>query len=321
MIRGGLHLALLALCTGLHSAADITGSLTLSSNQTFTSTGPNDFSIGSAGKTLNLQNYTATFTGSSGFQVNSSIKGSGGVLVDLSNPTQTVEYNAGNSYSGLTTVRSGRLLLDTPMDADNGVPGDLYIGGGPNSAAVTRPDNHNRELIGDTSTITVAKNGTLVFNRSNSSVNDSVERFGKLVLDGGTLINSSAVCLPTLAHIGTVTLLSDSVIDLGKWMTVVVDNVENSAWNPNATLTIRNWSILEPVYFHEITPQQVSQIRFETPDGLMGAREVFDGLLIPTVIVPEAPTWIFIPLLAGAVAWVEIGRCRRQSVRQGNTGR
>jgi hypothetical protein len=291
--------------------ADISGNFTLTGSQTFTSVSPDTFIIGGNNNTFNLQANTATFDGTGNFEINSSITGSGSVMINMASGSATVRYQSdGNSYSGLTTVRSGTLYLSTPNEGNNAILGNLYIGGGPNQAIVTRDEKHNRELIADTSTITIAANGTLEFNRmdtGNSPVHESLETFSRLILDGGTLINSSDnTRLTTVRILDTVQLLSSSTIDLGVAMTMTIGNVDTTAWNPSATLTIKNWSVAEPIYVGQITPQQLSQIRFELPTGFVTAAQIADGQIVPSTLVPEASTFLFIPLLAGAALWPEL---------------
>ncbi len=295
---------------GLRLHADIPGNYTLTSNQTFTSTiTASPFTIGSS-DIFNLQSYTATFTGTGNFEINSSIIGTGGVLIDLA-PTAQIEYNKANSYTGPTIVRSGSLLLDTPSEQNNGIMGDLLIGGGPNQASVWRDDKHNRELIADTSTITISANGTLEFDRmahGNSHVHDSLETVGRVVMNGGTILNGSDNDRLTSLHIGTVTLTANSIWDLGKAMTITIGDVNTNTWTPGAILTIKNWSPQEPIYAGHITPQQLGQIRFELPTGIAGAQQLPDTQIVPLIIVPEASTIVLVPMLIGAALWPELRR-------------
>lgn len=300
--------------------ADIPGNFNLTSNQTFTSAANDPFTIGTQTSTFNLQSFTATFTGVDDFVVESRIVGTGAVFIDLTDPSKVVYYDSadGNAQTGLTTVRSGSLLLRTQNEGNNGVRGNLYIGGGPNQAIVTREDKHNVELIADTSTVTIASNGTLVLNRmgtGNSQVHESLETFRKLVLDGGTILNSSKnTRLTTLNILETVQLLSDSIIDLGVAMTMNIGDMASVAWNPSATLTIKNWSTAEPIYVGNVTPQQLSQIKFETPGGLISAAHIADGQIVPQTLVPEASTLLFIPLLGAVVLWPDFKRrCLKRS--------
>lgn len=315
-------LALLPFSTVL---GDITGDFTLTSNQTFTVPAGDVFEFNKKGDTLDLQSFTAIFEGGGTFEINTSIIGPGSVLVDMSPPGGTVLYqsSSGNGYTGLTTVRGGRLVLDTDGPANEGILGDIYIGGGPNPAVLTRADKHNRELIADTSTITVASNGTLEFNRmdqGNAPVHNSLETFSKLILDGGTLLNSSDnTRLTTVNILDSVQLLSTSVIDLGVAMTMNIGDVDTTMWNSEAILTIRNWSPVEPVYVGEITGQQLGQIRFELESGIFGAIQLGDGQVVPGAIIPETSTFIFIPLLIGAALWPEIRRRLKKATSGAST--
>jgi hypothetical protein len=311
--RAFLTLALFA--DAITGRADIAGDFTLAGDQTFTSTAGDTFTIGGGGNTFDLQGHNATFTGQGNFAINSGITGTGGVLIDLTDSSKIIEYqSSGNSYSGLTTVRSGILLLDTPSEGNDGIAGNLYIGGGPNQATVTRHNKHNRELIADTRTITIASNGTLNFQRmdtGNSHVHDGLETFGKLILDGGTLLNSSHNSRVTTVNIlDSIQLLSSSVIDLGVAMTMNIGDVDSTPWTPDAILTIKGWSDNEPIYVGQITPSQLGQIRFDLPGGLMGATQIADGQIIPSTLVPEASAFLFIPLLAAAAIWPELKRRR-----------
>jgi autotransporter-associated beta strand protein len=134
-------LSCLLLVLGLRLNADILTNYTLTGNETFTSPAGSTFTIGSSGSTvLNLQANTATFSGSGAFQVNSKIQGTGGqVTIDMTDPNAVVTYTGINSYTGLTTVRSGILNLDTADKSNNGLSAAIVIGGGPNQAILTRP--------------------------------------------------------------------------------------------------------------------------------------------------------------------------------------
>jgi hypothetical protein len=314
--RARVHVLFLVLTLFFAAGArgQIPGNYTLTANDTFTSIAGQTFTIGGNNTTFNLQTYTATFTGSGDFSINSRITGGGSVLIDMASAASSVWYSSGNgnTYTGLTTVRSGILVLDTPSGANSGIRGDLYIGGGPNLAIVTRTDKQNRELIADTSTITIASNGRLELGRmdtGNAQPHDSIETFGKLILDGGTLLNSSLnTRLTTVNILNGVQLLSSSVIDLGVAMTLNIGDVNTTPWTPGAILTIRDWSPAEPIYIGQITPQQLSQIRFETPTGVRFAQQIADGQIIPSTIVPEASALLLAPLLAAAALGPEIRR-------------
>lgn len=318
MIAFSLILKFVVLAILLGGAAHgqgIDGGLTLTSNRTFTSFAPDTFTIGDKHDILNLQSHTATFTGTGNFEVQTEIQGSGSVFINLNDGTKTVTYTGpGNSYSGLTTVRSGTLMLDT-SDKQNSLAGDLLIGGGPNPARVTHSDKHNSELIADTSTIRIGANGTLEFNRmdqGNSPVHSSSETFKHLIMDGGTLINVSDNTRNTELNIGSVTLLANSTWDLGVAMTMNIGNVETNAWNGGTMLTIRNWSKSEPIFVSDISQGQLAQIRFETPQGMMPAIYLPDTQIVPGVIVPEASTYVLVPLLVVSALWPEI----RQRIRR-----
>lgn len=307
-------LGLLLCGCSLASFGDITGNFTLTSNTVFTSVSPDVFNIGAPNKTFNLQNKTATFRGTGDFQVNSKIMGSGSVIITMNNPSAKVEFNTGNTYTGDTYVNSGRLLLDTPAGADNGVLGNLYIGGGAYQAVVTRHADDNNALIGDDSLIRINQNGVLEFNRGGSG-GESLERFGSLVLNGGSIINVSASSYPTIGSVGTMSLLANSVIDLGNWMSFLVDDVSSSTWTAGAILTIKHWSIFEPVYMGGIDAQKLSQIQFETDQGTYHAQVWGNGFVIPSVLVPEASPAYLIPLLGFAALWNG-----RATVARGATG-
>jgi hypothetical protein len=307
--------ALFALLLDSTAFGDISGNFTLAGDQTFTSTPGDTFTIGgNNNSTFNLQGFTATFTGQGDFDLNARITGSGNVLIDMAGSARLLTYDSadGNAYTGLTTVRGGTLVLDSEQEGNNGVLGNLYIGGGLNEAKVTRSDKHNRDLIADTSTITISLSGTLEFNRmgtGNSHNHDSQETFGSLILDGGTLLNASENSRLTSVNIlGAVQLLSSSTIDLGVAMTMHIGDVNTTWWAPDSILKIKNWSPEEPVYVGQITPEQLGQIRFEMPDGLMFAQQLTDGQIVPTTVVPEASAFLFVPLLAVAGLWPELRR-------------
>lgn len=311
--------ALLGLLFAAPLSADIFGDYTLTMNQTFTSSAGDIFEIGGKKNSFNLQNRTATLTGTGDFEISSQITGTGSIMIDLTNPSRTVRYiSDGNAYTGTTTVRSGRLSLETPQEGNNSVGSSLVIGGGPNLAVVTRDEKHNRELIPDTTSITINQNGILEFARwdnGNSANHDSQETFRRLILNGGTLLNSSPnTRLTTVNILDNIQLLSSSVIDMGIAMTIRAGDIKTASWATGAILTIKNWSTAEPFYVGEITGQQLSQIRFDLGGGLYPAMQLGDGQLVPNMLVPEASALLFVPLLAAAALWPEFKkRGRRRS--------
>jgi autotransporter-associated beta strand protein len=302
-----LRLAALAviLLFGRTVYSGISGNYSLSSDTTFTSSiAAEPFTIGGSKDIFNLQGFTSTFIGDGSFEISAQIVGSGGLVIDLAAPTAQVQLNAANSFSGVTTIRGGTLFLNTPSGENAGISGDLFIGGGNTQAIVARDTKHNRELIADTTTVTIGKNGTLQFDRmdtGNSPVHDSMETMGRVVMDGGTILNASRNDRATTVNIGSVTLRANSVWDLGDAMTMHIGNASTNIWSSDAILTIKNWSSAEPIYFQQIAPEQLAQIRFETADGLMAAKQLADSQIVPMAIVPEASTFLFIPLLLGAV--------------------
>lgn len=197
---------------------------------------------------------------------------------------------AANSFTGATTVSGGTLIANATTGA-----------------------------LQNTSAVNVS-GGTLLLGASHQ-INNAVA----ITLDGNSL---SAVALGTggfAEQLGTLTLSSDSVIDLG---TLDAGNAlrfaGSAATTWNGTLSIQNWSGTasgdgaDQVFFgadaNGLTGTQLGQIQFLNPSGfapgIYGANLLSNGALVP---VPEPAT------IVGAAALLGLGVCgaRRRVFRKG----
>lgn len=282
--------------------------VTLTQNETATSVSPTLFEIGNNENAddVFLGSYTLTLTGNYNFDVDSQLQGAGNVTINLTDATKTVTYyNDNNNYTGLTTVQSGILDLRTPRDGDN--LGNVTIGGGANAAKVTRATTNNRELISDSATVTLKSNGTLEFVRAatgSNANNSSSENFGALVMEGGTLLHTSANTTSfTTVTSTSLTLTENSYIDLGAKMSLTFASV--SSMTSGKTLLISDWDFTDDVFFTSITAGQLAQIKFDYGGKTVDAYRLPSGEVVPASTVPEASPALIFPAIGALILFRE----------------
>lgn len=117
--------------------------------------------------------------------------------------------------------------------------------------------------------------------------------------------------------VGTLTLVQDSVIDLGSGSSILqFANSSGQAWTGGEVLTIANWNGgSDQLFFGNamsaLTAGQVSQIKFLNPNGVSGiftATILASGEIVP---VPEPATIAFGALLLGSLGFHERSRLLR----------
>ena len=138
---------------------------------------------------ISIGSNTLTFTGAAGSatRVAANITGNGGQVVVNTAGTVTY-YTPTNSYTGLTTVQNGTLILNTQSNGSNttagqgnlSILGNLVIGTGTNTAVVQ--ENFNRE-ISDQTQVTINQNGEL-------NTNGNQQLIANLTMNGGDIETS-----------------------------------------------------------------------------------------------------------------------------------
>lgn len=193
--------------------------------------------------------------------------------------TGTLEFSgtAANTYTGITRINAGTLMLNKTAGVD-------AVAGG---------------------TIEVNSGGTLLLANANQ-INNSVN----LKLNGGTFSTGETTGFGD--KLGTLTLSANSVIDLGSgvhWLEFAASN--GVAWTGSTTLTINDWvgvgrqsGTQGRIYFGTdatgLTSAQLAQISF-TGFGV-GAMLLSTGELVP---VPEADVIVAALLIVAALVWRE----------------
>ena len=306
-----MALSCLLLGLGLRLNADILTNYTLSGNQTFTARPARLSRLAAAVRLLLIcRAIRPHFTGGGDFQINSRIQGTGGqVYIDMTDPDAVVTYAGINSYTGLTTVRSGILNLDTADKSNNGLSAAIVIGGGSNQAILTRPTTGNRNLIKNTASVTLKQNGVFELKREDSgstAANSSTETIGTLIMDGGTLLNKSANPLATVFVASTLTLSANSIIDLGVATSFKANAV--SGWTSGVFLTISNYDSGDTFDLPTLTAGQLAQIRFAVGGIYRSAGQLANGNIVP---VPEVSSVLALAFLGITACVIE----RRRRVR------
>lgn len=151
-----------------------------------------------AGTTLNV---VADPAGAHNLTLNGVISGAGGLSVNVSGASVTLGGSAANTFTGVTSVTAGTLVLNK----NNGVPavgGNLAIGNAANpgaaSSVVVRQNSGNQ--IGSATNVTVFQDGQLDLNGRDTNI-------GTLTLTGGLVSGGDSI----LSLYGDVTVNSSAV--------------------------------------------------------------------------------------------------------------
>jgi type VI secretion system secreted protein VgrG len=289
-------------------------SLTVNDSAAVTISGSHTLSINGSGATT-------------GITINS---GAGLTTIDsnlaLSGSSQTIAvHNAAgllitgsiSGTIGLTKTGSGTLTLA----GTNTYTGATTINGGTLSAAAPG-------ALGGTSSIVVNLGGTVLFSASGSPTTDRINDNSTMTLNGGTF-NTGGLSEHGLAGttvtpgMGAVTLLSNSIIDLGGGASVIAF-ASSSAQTWTGTISIYNWSGIpgagdgtDQLYFGTdatgLTAEQLGQIAFYSDSGTTfvgwaGYASDLDGEVVP---VPEPSTWFATALALGALGFTQLRRMRK----------
>jgi autotransporter-associated beta strand protein len=189
----------LTLSTGLDDS-NATGSnvinlpITLSKAQTFTAATNAAFGM-TLGGTINNNGFLLTVTGGGGpLQISNAVSGTGGLTDSSAGTVTTTLSGPGNTYTGVTTVTNGILILQA--SPGNAIPAALVIGPG---TGVVRLAASNQ--IADTASVTVNSGATLDLNGNSDTI-------GALTLSAGTVTTGTG----TLTLGGNVTSSGASTI-------------------------------------------------------------------------------------------------------------
>jgi autotransporter-associated beta strand protein len=173
-------------------------SITLSGAETFLAgNGSTDLTVSGA---LNDNGFALTIGGGNGkTDLTNVISGSGGLII--TNAGTTTLSGPGKSFSGLTNVQKGTLLLQ--CSSGNAVPGNLTI-----AAATVRLNANNQ--ISDTATVTLSGSGLLDLNSHSDTIaalslaaNSVATGTGTLTLTGNVTDSGTSTINGNLALGGT----------------------------------------------------------------------------------------------------------------------
>lgn len=242
--------------------------------------------------------YTMYNTGGTSTTFFSKIVGSGDFVVNMRSGAEVnlvSLHSSGASYTGDARVLSGSLNLFGLSDGNNLLNSSISIGGGYSSASLKQYYIEGGEMIGDNSVITINSNGSYILSSQEGSIKETI---GGIILNGGSIINSTSTKNTTTLNAGTLTLCGTSIIDLGQdSMTINFSDSSKIAWAQGAKLIIRNYtSGVDDISFDGLTDAQISQIYFEnTQSGTLMQAALFKKHIRP---IPEARTyWLGLVLL------------------------
>ena len=290
------------------AAVTISGPHLLSINGTGVSTGITTNSGAglttiNSGLTLGGSSQTVAVNNAAGVLINGVV---GGTIGLTKTGTGTLTLAASNTYTGTTTINTGTL----------------------NASAAG--------ALGATSAIVLNAGGTLLLSQSGSATTDRINDSSTITLNGGTFKTaglsehnlSGAAVAP---GIGAVTLLSNSVIDLGDGASIVAfAGSKTQTWS--GTLNIYNWSGtpvigqgIDQLYFGTdatgLTAEQLSQIAFYADSGTTflgsgGFATGMDGEIVP---VSEPGTWVVGPFAFGVLGFAQRRRVRKSRAAAGKS--
>jgi autotransporter-associated beta strand protein len=232
---------------------------------------------------------TIAVNNTAGLLINGSV---GGTIGLTKAGTGTLTLTSTNTYTGTTTINAGTL--------NAGAAGSL----------------------GGTSSIVVNAGGTLLLSQSGSATNDRINNSSTMTLNGGTF-NTGGLSEHELSGvtvtpgIGALTLLSNSIIDLGAGASIIAF-ANSSAQTWTGMLRIYNWSGtpvaghgIDQLYFGTdstgLTTAQLSQIAFYSDSGTTflgpaGFAIGMDGEIVP---VSEPSTWFAAVLAFGGLGFAQ----------------
>jgi autotransporter-associated beta strand protein len=278
-------------------AVTISGTQTLSINGSGATTGitinsgaglttiDSNLALGELSQTIAVHN-------AAGLLITGSVSGTIGLTKTGS---ETLTLAGTNTYTGATTINGGTLSAAGPG------------------------------ALGGTSSIVVNLGGTLLFSASGSPTTDRINDNSTMTLNGGTfntagLSEHSLSGVTVTAGMGAVTLLSNSIIDLGAGASVIAF-ANSSAQTWTGTLSIYNWSGTpgagngtDQLYFGSdatgLTAEQLGQIAFYSDSGTTfvgwaGYANDLDGEVVP---LPEPSTWVATALAFGALGFSQLRR-------------
>jgi autotransporter-associated beta strand protein len=259
-------------------------SLTLAGFAGGSGTAPMTLALGNA--TDNVVNIDST----GGINVGVAITGSGRNLTLNAPGTGVLTFSgsAANTYSGLTTVNTGTLILQKTAGV-NAVAGNIKIGNGTAGGTARAQLNANNQFA-NTSAVELA---------------------------GGTLaLNNFSEGAPGVTGIGALTLSATSTIDFGSGTTSVIQFAGVTAQAPGTILHITNWAGNMDVggsgnqlLFAGSSSDFTNLFGYKevTFNGQTGYQIFEHGTYYEVAAVPEPGTYV-----AGALALLGLGYVRRR---------
>src|ERR1700726_2101111 len=258
-----------------------------------------------------------------------------------------------NSGAGLTTINSNLVLSGAAQTiAVNNTAGLLINGSVGGTIGLTKADTGTLTLtstsiytgtttinagtlnagaagsLGGSSSIVVNAGGTLLLSQSGSATNDRINNSSTMTLNGGTF-NTGGLSEHELSGvtvtpgIGALTLLSNSIIDLGAGASIIAF-ANSSAQTWTGMLRIYHWwgapvagHGIDQLYFGTdstgLTAAQLSQIAFYSDSGTTflgpaGFAIGMDGEIVP---VSEPSTWFAAALAFGGLGFTQGRRMGR----------
>lgn len=280
-------------------------------NRTFTITSGGILSVGSNTNTIRADNAGSILRAGTGsadlivhtqgtdntLVVDAQIANHGGTAKGLTKAgagTLTFSGTTANTYTGVTTVNDGTLVLNKSANT-TAVGGDLVIGDGRGQDRVVIQAN---EQIDDSASVTLrggevgnsANVASLVFDDSAGAI---TETFASLHIEGNSVLDFSGgtPCSPTYLILGSLTTAEGSLLTIKNW------------------IEFTDYLLVEKAAFDAIPAENRPRIVFEGYTGTWSIA-VYDGTYYQITPVPEPAAYGALAL-GGLVTFVLTRRRRR----------
>lgn len=184
--------------------------------------------------TVALGSHTLTIAGAGNTNITANLTGTGELIKN--GPGTLQIYGQNKSFTGITRVNDGTVILDTVNQQNGAINSSLFIGDGIGSgdSAIVKngADPYANEMISDSAAVTIRSDGLL-------NLNNQTETIGSLTFDNGghaSTGGTSGKLVVGSSGTGTVTSTGAATIDGGGQITAKNFAVTSGELNVSANL-------------------------------------------------------------------------------------